>query len=215
MSTVNKILYVDDHQLLRKSMELLLKSHYRNLELTLSSNGFEALDLLLHESFDVVLLDINMPKMDGLTVLRKLRNNSISSKTIVLSLESDSTSIRTSFELGALCYLNKDSSSEELFRAIDTVSKGEKYYTDLATKIILNEKEKNEKKNSVLNQLSKRELEVFNLIILDHSNDNIANLLNISVRTVEGHRRNIRDKLGLKTIASMVRFAIDNNFQSK
>lgn len=210
MNNLN-ILIVDDHQLLRHGIEIMIKSNFNKANISQANNGLEAYDLLKNEIFDVILLDINMPKLDGMALLRKLKNENNPQNIIMLSMHEDPKSISSSFEFGALCYLNKNSNSEEFNRAIGTVKNGEKYYTDAVAKIILGQKEKKEKKNSILSSLSKRENEIFNLIVLDYNNDNIAKKLNISVRTVEGHRKNIRNKLGLKTITSLVRFALDNN----
>lgn len=208
--TIN-ILIVDDHQLLRNAIDILLRTYFKYIKTTQLSNGLEAYEAMKQESFDVILLDLNMPKMDGMSLLRRLKNESIQEKIIILSLHEDPITIKQTFDFGALCYLNKNTNPEEFFRAIDTVKNGEKFYTDVVAKIILGQKEKKEKKNSILNTLTKRESEIFNLIVLDYTNENISKKLNISIRTVEGHRKNIRNKLGLKTITSLVRFALDNN----
>lgn len=212
MSKKLKLLLVDDHHLLRKGIEMLLRFLYKEIEIYEVEDGQDAFEKLKSESFDVVILDLNLPKLDGFSVLRKVRLDDLKHNIIVLSLNEDKNSICKTFELGALCFLNKNTSSEELFKAIEKAKQGEKYYTDTTAKVILGEKEKIEKKNFVLNVLSKREMEIFKLVIQDFSNEMISKKLNISVRTVEGHRSNFRNKLGLKTRNSLIRFAIENNF---
>ena len=210
MSKLN-VLIVDDHQLFRYGLELMIKSCYQNVIISHSSDGFDAFEKLKVEFFDLILLDINMPKLDGFSLLRKLKNEQLNHKIIILSLSEDPKIIRDSFELGVYCFLSKNCNKEELFKSFEFVRNGEKYYTDHVAKIILGFKEKKEKKKEIINTLSKREIEIFNLVVLDFNNEMISKELNISIRTVEGHRRNIRIKLGLKSVTSMVRFALDHD----
>lgn len=167
---------------------------------------------LKQQRFDVTLLDLNMPKMDGMTLLRKLKAENIEANVLVLSSHCENNMIRETLDNGALGYLLKDSGPEELFKAIDTVRKGQKYYSNEVTQLILGAREKKQDNGIYDEVLTVREIQILKLIVKDMSNEQIADTLNISKRTVEGHRRNIRTKLKIKTTTGLLKFGLENGF---
>lgn len=208
-----KILMADDHKMLRKGIKIMLEfGPFKNTKFIEVDNGIDALSILSQQRFDVVLLDLNMPKMDGMTLLRKLKAEKIDAHVLVLSSHCENNMIRQTLDNGALGYLLKDSGPEELFKAIDTVRKGQKYYSNEVTQLILGAREKKQD-NSIYDEvLSVREIQILKLIVKDMSNEQIADTLNISKRTVEGHRRNIRTKLKIKTTTGLLKFGLENGF---
>ncbi len=213
MQSELKILMAENHKMFRKGIKLMLEfSQFKNTKVIEVDNGIDALAALKQQRFDVTLLDLNMPKMDGMTLLRKLKAENIDANVLVLSSHCENNMIRQTLDNGALGYLLKDSGPEELFKAIDTVRKGQKYYSNEVTQLILGAREKKQD-NSIYDEvLSVREIQILKLIVKDMSNEQIADTLNISKRTVEGHRRNIRTKLKIKTTTGLLKFGLENGF---
>ena len=211
MQSELKILMADDHKMLRKGIKIMLEfGPFKNTKFIEVDNGIDALSILSQQRFDVVLLDLNMPKMDGMTLLRKLKAEKIDAHVLVLSSHCENNMIRQTLDNGALGYLLKDSGPEELFKAIDTVRKGQKYYSNEVTQLILGAREKKQDNGIYDEVLTVREIQI--LIVKDMSNEEIADTLSISKRTVEGHRRNIRTKLKIKTTTGLLKFGLENGF---
>lgn len=213
MQSELKILMADDHKMLRKGIKIMLEfGPFKNTKFIEVDNGIDALSILSQQRFDVVLLDLNMPKMDGMTLLRKLKAEKIDAHVLVLSSHCENNMIRQTLDNGALGYLLKDSGPEELFKAIDTVRKGQKYYSNEVTQLILGAREKKQDNGIYDEVLTVREIQILKLIVKDMSNEQIADTLSISKRTVEGHRRNIRTKLKIKTTTGLLKFGLENGF---
>lgn len=213
MQSELKILMAENHKMFRKGIKLMLEfSQFKNTKVIEVDNGIDALAALKQQRFDVTLLDLNMPKMDGMTLLRKLKAENIEANVLVLSSHCENNMIRETLDNGALGYLLKDSGPEELFKAIDTVRKGQKYYSNEVTQLILGTREKKQDNGIYDEVLTVREIQILKLIVKDMSNEQIADTLNISKRTVEGHRRNIRTKLKIKTATGLIKFGLENGF---
>src|SRR5574343_2094962 len=121
MQSELKILMAENHKMFRKGIKLMLEfSQFKNTKVIEVDNGIDALAALKQQRFDVTLLDLNMPKMDGMTLLRKLKSENIDANVLVLSSHCENNMIRQTLDNGALGYLLKDSGPEELFKAIDT-----------------------------------------------------------------------------------------------
>lgn len=211
-----KIALVDDHQLLIDGIELLLKE-YPTVEITITAkNGKELIETLKNQEVDIIMLDINMPEMDGVETIKVLKKEFPAISTLILSTLDDTKLIRKMLQLGAMGYVLKNTSGKELIRAIETVYNGDYYFTSaIQRKVLALPKEKNTpKEKKKYNReghhasLTKRELEVLKLIAEEYTGPEIAAHLFISINTVETHRKNMVQKLGVKNTIGLVKYAI-------
>lgn len=215
MSSV-KILLVDDHKVIRDGIKFYLESE-DNLYNVIgeASNGQKALDFLKEQSVDLVLLDINMDEMDGITCAKEIKTLYPETKIIALSMLNENHHIKKMINAGASGYLLKNCDEEEIKSAIKTVMNNGTYYSPQVTETIMNSLGKKKTKGSssgFINEfpLTEREKEVLELIVKEFSNQEIADKLFISLRTVDAHKRNLLEKTGAKNIAGLVMFAINN-----
>lgn len=205
------ILFIEDLHIVRYGIKLLIKTQSRiTCTVTEAASLSEAIGLCDSHEFDVVLLDLSLPDSDYCISLRKLKELGMINKTLILTSNKDEQIIRKCFALGSTGYILKNGSPEELIRAILTVKRGDKYYCNEAVAAVLNGGKRERADNPDLpNLLSKREFEVVQLIAKDYSNVQIAEFTHLSVRTVEGHRRNIRSKLNIKTTTGLIKYAME------
>jgi DNA-binding NarL/FixJ family response regulator len=207
---------VDDHSLFRSGIASLIK-HFKGLNLSIeASNGKEFLDQIKVSKKvpDVVLMDIQMPEMDGLETTQYLRLHHPTIKVIMLSMFSSSGSITQAVENGASGYLLKNAEPEELKIAIfDVLASGFYFNENVSKAMIAGFVSKNQisPKLTYTNELSEREKQVLLLVCDEQTNKEIADKLNLSLRTIEGHRKRIIDKIGCKSIIGAVMYAIREN----
>jgi len=180
-----------------------------------AANGEELLSALPRKRVDVVLLDINMPVLDGIETTKILRQKFPKVKIIMLSLHDEDRFILHLMELGASGYLLKDAEPEEVEKAIRIVKEGEVYFNDTVSKVMFRKAtNKSVRSSKVFNykvDLSERELEVLNLICEGLTNAQIAEEISLSQRTVEGYRLRMLNKLKVKNTAGLVAYAIKNH----
>ncbi len=214
-----KVAIADDHALLRQGIIALL-NNMEDIELVGEmSSGEEAVNFARNQPPEVFLLDIVMRGMTGIEATRWIKEQSPKVKIILISSEINKDFISAGIKTGIDGYLNKDIDGETLHKAIETVMKGEKYFSPEVTALVFQDfylKEKGgkglpTKKSSVL---SKREEEVLVLIAQGKSLKEVAEELFISNKTVETHKMHIQDKLGLSNTAQLVKWAIENNLIS-
>ncbi|MDG1475595.1 MAG: response regulator transcription factor [Vicingaceae bacterium] len=206
-----KILLADDHLLIRNGIKLLLKDDVSIEVVAEAINGKEAVDYIENNpgAIDLVLMDINMVGMNGVEATEIITNSFRNVKVLALTMHIEESYIKSMLNAGALGYVLKDSDTEQLVTAIKTVALGQKYYSNEVSVTMINylmstdEKEKS-------SDLSVREINVLKCVSNGMTNKAIGELLNISSRTVETHRRNILVKLSVKNTAEMVRYAIQN-----
>ena len=181
-----------------------------------ADNGRQALTLTRRLKPDVVIMDIAMPELNGIDATRQILDEVPDAKVIALSMHSEKQFIEGMLQAGAAGYLLKDSAFEELIKAIRLVCAGKKYLSPDVTDIFLQDFLSLSIGKDVENEqdLSLREREVLQLISEGRSMKEIAERLNISVKTVESHRKNIMDKLNLHTVAELTRFAIKQGITS-
>lgn len=198
-----KIIITDDHQLFRKGLEFIL-GEYPDVEIIgQASNGKELLDLLEYATPDVILLDINMPVMDGLAAAAALQNQKTPYKILVLTMFDEDEQYNQMIELGAKGFILKDADNNELIQAIRKVAGGGNYYSQ---DLLLNLLRKKPDANEI--EISEREREVLELICKGFSNMQISDTLHISQRTVERHRANLLAKTNSANSVSLVIYAI-------
>jgi DNA-binding NarL/FixJ family response regulator len=200
-----KLLIADDHKILLEGIVSLLKTE-SSFEISGTAiDGYEVLDLTEKNEYDVCLLDINMPKLDGLETARLLKQRKPALKIIILTTYNDKEIISELVHIGVSGYLLKNSDKQELIEAIKKVMAGRYYFSEDVEKIIL--QGVSEKQNKEVVTLTEREQEVIQLLAKEYTNDKIANELHISYRTVETHRKNIMQKTKASNLAGLIRFA--------
>ncbi len=211
MSATCKVMLVDDHTLFRNGLRLLLDASDRYEVVGEASNGVEFLRLLEKVSPDVVLLDIEMPKMDGVEAASIAISRYPDLRIITLSMYGEEDYYYRMVDAGVNGFLLKNSDINEVTKAIDTVNLGINYFSpELLDNLVMNLRKKpvsNEKEPDVL---SAREIEILILICKGLSNQEIGEELFISKRTVDKHRANILEKSQCKNTAQLVVFAIKN-----
>jgi DNA-binding NarL/FixJ family response regulator len=206
-----KILIADDHNLMIDGIKTTL-SDIADMQIVAgANNGLEVLKILEHTKVDVVLMDINMPLMDGLDCTKTISQQYPDIKVIALSQYNESRFIKRMVINGASGYLLKDAQKEELVKAIRTVFAGEQYYGRnlVSDPTRINNRRQSNYDN--LPELSERELEILTLICSELSCPEIAEKINLSFSTVEKHRANLMMKSGSKNTAGLVRWALENN----
>ena len=201
---------VDDHPVVRKGLESCLKNQNRLRVVDTACDGGEAVRKARELSPDVILMDIDLPGMDGLEVTQLLRKEMPQVKIVILSIHSHEEYLFRIIRAGAHGYVSKTAAPTELVRAVEAVSDGEMLFTPEMARAALTELVHNAGQEPPLAQLTGREREVLALIASGQSNKEIANQLGIGVRTTETHRERIMRKLGIHSIAGLTRFAIQH-----
>lgn len=206
------ILLVDDHKLIRDSWAFILNSdpHFRVIGET--SDGMEAVEIARNKKPEIVLMDINMTPLSGFEATKLILESSPDSKIIGLSIHNMPAYAKGMLESGAMGYVTKNSSKDELIKAIKEVHNGHKYICEEVKNILAHQKLEEGGGPPDLNVLSRRELEIVKLIRDGLSSKKIALQLDISLKTVEAHRYNILKKLNLKNTASLVNFIDTHGF---
>jgi two-component system nitrate/nitrite response regulator NarL len=205
-----KVLVADDHPVVRKGLQSCLARETRLKIVGEAADGDEALRKTHELGPDVVLMDVNMPRMDGLAVTELLRKEAPSVKVLVLSMHNNQEFIFRIIQAGAHGYVSKEASPDELLRAIETVFDGESFFSPEVARAALNQLVSSGGKKEPYAQLTGREREVLALIAEGQSNKEIATKLGIGVRTIETHRERIMRRLGIHSVAGLTKFAIAN-----
>ena len=213
-----KLVIADDHQLVREGIELMFAGVQDMEVVGLVASGEEAINLARTAKPDVVLMDIMMPGMNGIEASRWIKEIDENIRIIIVTMEISKDYVSAAIKSGVEGYLPKDSSKKILLEAIRSVYGGERYFNDAIKKLIFEdfysiEKLKNPKK-ALPNQLTKRETEVLAQVASGKSNKEVAELLDISVKTVETHKTHILIKLGLNNNAELIRYAVKNSIIS-
>ncbi|MGF1695264.1 response regulator transcription factor [Vibrio lamellibrachiae] len=203
---INLVL-ADDHRLMQDGLKSRLEREDNLNILACAGTGLEALEITRSLKPDVLLLDINMPLLNGIEVLQQLKSEACDTSVIMLSMHDTKEYVVTSVKAGAKGYVLKDVGSEELVLAINQVAQGRSYLSAQASDKLL--EQFNEKPEVKDDTLSKRELDVLHALVEGDCNKAIAKKLHISVRTVETHRLRIKKKLAVTSTAGLVKAAID------
>ncbi|GGB17171.1 DNA-binding response regulator [Puia dinghuensis] len=199
----------DDHKVVLDGLVALLQEESSfSIEAT-AHNGRQVLELVRRHPFDICLLDINMPELDGIETTRLLKEERPEVKIIILTTYDEKEIINRLLQIGVAGYVLKNSTRQELVNAIKKVAEGGFYFSDEVQTSILNDYAQAEKpsKGEPEVMLTRREIEVLDLLSQEYTNDDIANALNISFRTVETHRKNMMQKTGASNLAGLLRYA--------
>ncbi|MBE2230262.1 MAG: response regulator transcription factor [Chitinophagaceae bacterium] len=200
------ILLVDDHKLIRDSWSFILNSDSRFQVIGETSNADEAVEIARTKKPDIVLMDINMTPVNGFEATKLVRKYSPGSKIIGISMHSMPAYARRMLQIGAMGYVTKNSSKDELINSIVEVYGGKKYICEEVKNILAQQELEEDGGTPDMNVLSRRELDIVQLIKEGLSSKEIAQRLDISLKTVEVHRYNILKKLSLKNTAALVNF---------
>jgi two-component system, NarL family, response regulator NreC len=203
-----RVLIVDDHAVFRAGLRLLIDAEDGLEAVGEAGNARDAVFQARALKPDVILLDVVMPDQSGLDVVPTLLHERPETKVLVLSMQDDPRYVREAFSVGASGYVLKEAADAEVVDAVREVANGGRYvHPALGARLIQAEVE--ERAQADEDPLSEREREVLRLLALGHTNQEIAKMLYLSVRTVETHRAHIMQKLRLTTRAELVRYAID------
>lgn len=208
----HKIAIADDHQLFRDGLKSMINARGDMEVVGEASDGLEALSMIKRTLPDLLLLDLSMPRLDGISVLKDAKKQFGDMKILVLSIHESDQYVLEAFEAGADGYCIKDARREELFMAIDSVLEGKTYISPGIADNVMEgylESRKKLKESSIWEAITQREREVLKLLAEGHMNKEIADFLNISVKTVEKHRANIMKKLDLHNAPALTAFAIE------
>lgn len=210
-----KILLADDHPMVRTGLKLmLLQQKSFQVELDEVGDGEEAIRAAIESEYDIMLLDINLPKMDGIAVIKYCKENDIKTPILAITMHNEEHIVKQVVEAGAYGYLIKNCGIEELTKAINTVLNYKQYYCNEAAQSLLAKtprKKVADKKGALSSKtLTEREVLIVKMVANELTNTQIAEELNISKRTVEGHRAKINSKIQVKNTAGLIRFALEN-----
>jgi DNA-binding NarL/FixJ family response regulator len=202
------VIIADDHDIVRRGLRGIIESEGYAV-VGEASDGLTAAQLADKLKPHVLVLDLNMPRLHGIEVLRQTRTNSPNTRVIVLSMHSDEPYVIESLRAGAMAYILKGSESQEISRALKEVMNGRRFLSATLSEWAINAlAAKPADENDPLQSLTPRERLVVQLAAEGHTNSEIAEKLFISPRTAETHRTNLLRKLGLQTQTDLVRFAI-------
>lgn len=209
-----KILIADDHSLVREGLKRILELEEDFEVVGQAANGFETLEKIKELHPDVLLLDINMPIMGGIPTLRKIKEENIQVKTVVLTIHEGREYLMETLELGALGYVLKDSDSSSLSKAIRDAYSGVSYIQPkLAAELVREFSSAKSYKNNTENELTRREYEVLSLIADGMNNKDIADKLFISEKTVKNHVSSIFRKINVNDRTKAAIYAYKNNIK--
>jgi DNA-binding NarL/FixJ family response regulator len=210
MRTV-RILLADDHTIVRKGLRMLLESHEGFEVVAEAADGLSAITLAEQHRPDVIVMDIAMPKTNGIEAARQICTKDSHAAVVFLSMHSDESYVLKALKSGARGYLLKDSAEHDLINAVTTVHEGKAFFSPAISKMLVEDyvrQMREQKVEDSYDLLTARERQVLQLLAEGRSNKEVATLLDLSLHTVETHRGNIMQKLNLHSGAELILYAI-------
>ncbi|MEM8565575.1 MAG: response regulator transcription factor [Bacteroidota bacterium] len=207
-----RVVVADDHQMVLDGLKLLLDQEENIETVGEASNGFEVIKILAREQVDVVVLDIEMPKLDGIDTAKRINDEFPEVKILILSMYNNEEFIKSLIQVGVSGYILKNRGREELVEAVNHVAQGGEYFGAAVTKTLISSLKKPKKSEKEKVQLTRREIDVLKLIAEGLSTPQIGEKLFIAPSTVDTHRRNLIDKTGVPNSKALIRYAIQNGF---
>ena len=209
-----RILVADDHAMFVDGIESILKNEKDISVIGRCYDGQSVLDFVKDDQPDIILLDINLPDMTGIEVSKNVLSNHPNVKILAISMFNEESFVTEILNNGAQGYILKNTGREELLKAIHTICEGQTYFSNDVTNTIMKglmkQRKESSKKTSFFPKISRREKEVLTLIIKEHTTQEIADKLFISLKTVESHRSNLLNKLNARNTAGLVRITLEN-----
>src|SRR5262245_12700400 len=206
-----KIILADDHAVMRRGLRLVLEQQEDFEVIGEASDGRGAVDLAETFRPDIAVLDITMPNLNGIEAARQIDAKQIGVSTIVLSMHADESFVLRALKAGARGYLLKESAESDLIHAIRLVSEGKSFFSPTVSRLLVEDYVRQLRDRGVEDSyelLTSRERELLQLIAEGKSNKEIANMLHLSLYTVETHRSNILTKLNLHTVPDLILYAV-------
>jgi DNA-binding NarL/FixJ family response regulator len=206
-----RILLADDHNVMRAGLKLLLESHPGFKVISEASDGNQAVENALNTRPDVAVLDIAMPKMTGIDAATRIAAQLPQTAIVILSMHSDEGYVLRALKSGARGYLLKDSAESDLIEAIKVISEGKAFFSPEISKVLAEDYVREIRVRGVEDSydlLTPREKEILQLLVEGESNKDIAGKLNLSLYTVETHRRNLQTKLNLHSFPELILYAV-------
>ena len=209
-----RVMIADDHNMFVEGVESILYGTDKIQVVSKCYTGPEVFEKLTSTPADVILLDINLPGMNGIEVCQKLSKEYPDVKVLALSMHNEESFVTEILKHGAQGYILKNTGKKELIHAIETVFNGQSYFSEEVTETIMkslvSQRTGNKKSATSAPKISRREKDVLELIVKEHTTQEIADTLFISLKTVESHRRSLLTKLGVRNTAGLVRVAVEN-----
>ena len=206
-----KVILVDDHAVVRAGYKILLKNDENINVIAETGTGEEAVNLAAQLCPDVIVMDISLPGMNGIEAIRRIIFQNHNIKVLVFSMHEEVIFIERALQVGAIGYMTKSSDPQLLSKAIQSVSAGKKYIDEDLKKKMTYEHNRSREDNSVLSDLSAREFQIFCLLAEGKNTSEISKELDISYKTVANYSSQIKNKLGVSTVADIARIAIRHN----
>lgn len=205
-----RVLLSDDHPIVREGLRAYLSSEKSLAIVGEASNGMEVIEKVASLRPDIVLMDITMPGLNGIETTRHLHSSAAEVKVLILSVHEEREYLLESFRAGARGYLLKDSAPSDVIRAIEAVHAGDSFYTVGTARLLLEDIRGGRSGEALLKgeELTGREREILGMACEGFKSAEIALRLHLSVRTIDAHRRNIKRKLGVHTMAGLTRYAM-------
>jgi DNA-binding NarL/FixJ family response regulator len=205
------LLIADDHQIITDGISQILQAEKMIGEIYIAKNGKEATEIALSADVDCVIMDINMPELNGLEATKIIKIENPAIKIIVVSMICDPSIVSKMLKAGADAFINKDTGKSELLKAIHKVMNGEKYISpEISNNLFIHLNDRSINTPVTETHLTKREIEIIKYIADGLTNNEIASKLFLSTVTVDTHRKNILAKLQLKNTASLVKYAAEH-----
>lgn len=206
-----RVLLADDHAIVRRGLRSLLESEPGVSVVAEAADGLEAIRLSEEHDPDLVILDVGMPKLNGIDVAARLQKSKRAPSVIILSMHADESYIIRALSAGARAYLLKDATDEDLLPAVRTVAAGKPFFSPAVTGVLVEDYVRQLQTRGLTDSyhlLTDREKEVLQLLAEGRSNKEVASLLNLGLSTVETHRGNLMQKLNLHNTAEIVLYAV-------
>ena len=206
-----RILLADDHTIIRSGLRLLLGQQPDFAVVAEASDGREAVELVSKHHPEIAILDIGMPQLNGIEATQQIVSSEPRTQVVILSMHSDEGYVLRALKAGARAYILKNSAEADLIRAVRTVADGKSFFSPVISKMLLEDYVRQIRENHVEDSydlLTPREKEILQLLAEGRTNKEVANILQLSVYTVDTHRGNILQKLNLHGVPELILYAV-------
>ncbi|MBU4181555.1 MAG: response regulator transcription factor [Gammaproteobacteria bacterium] len=213
LKTLLSLLLVDDHTVVREGLKRLIDPQANQWSITEAGTGFQAIECLRRQTFDLAIVDLSMPGMSGLELTRRIKSEFPSVAVLVLTMHSEEQYAIRALQAGANGYVTKDSAATELVTAVRKVASGGVFLSaQLAERVV--QQLNGQSPVPDLQALTNRELDILQRIVSGQRPVDIANALHLSIKTVSTHKKRIQEKLKLDSTAALIRFGLENRLGS-